>query len=787
MSDYSEIVRFYYTISNLTIATGMFSVGIAIIVSIYKGTAQYKLLSVLIAGLVGFAALGRVLKILDHTGVPPLPELTIDLLTALFAIAAGLIIWPVLSKSIAVPTYSQLEDSNERLNYYKHLFESFMEHSPAVALLKDASSKTLYVNHAFEQAFNVKRQDIVGKADLEWMARESAEEIRKNDRQVFIDQKALSTVEYMHGKDGSSEPWLVAKFPVSGNGAGQAAIGVIGINISAKWEKDKLYAQLAAIVESSHDAIIGQNLEGIITSWNRGAEELYGYSAEEVLGKSTAILTPAERAEELTMIMDKVRRAIRIDNFQTVGVCKQGELKLVSISVSPMRNPDGQIDGAAVIARDISNEKRQESEIRELNKQLKDRIYELAEANGALQSARDQALEASNLKSAFCANISHEIRTPLSGILGLNELLLENGNLNSDDRPLAVMVQDSAQALLQVVNDILDLSKIEAGKITLEYAPFNPVFLLQDCARLMAPSAHNKGLDYTLEMDQKIPEMVYGDVSRLRQVLLNLIGNAIKFTEKGSIRLSARAVDLTDESTRIEFSIKDTGIGIAPEDQRFLFLPFAQVDNSNTRRFGGTGLGLAISKQFLNMMDANIRVESEKGSGSTFTIVVPFDRKKLHQAVDFSTEKMIKPGVEPIPRKVAFGRRILVVEDNPTLQHLALRQLSSLGIDAEATVFGGEAVKLASTGRFDLVLMDVNLPDISGLEATAAIRSSERISGQAELPIIAMTAGAMTGDRERALACGMNDYLAKPVAIEHLKRVVELWLKKSPNKSSLNS
>lgn len=414
-------------------------------------------------------------------------------------------------------------------------------------------------------------------------------------------------------------------------------------------------------------------------------------------------------------------------------------------------------------------------EIELLNRQLRERVHELAEANAALQHARDQALEASNLKSAFVANISHELRTPLSGILGLIELLLRKHSLDDDSWQTAKMVQDCAEALLNVVNDILDLSRIEAGKIFLEEAPLNPVYLLQECTRLMAPTAHKKELKYELVIDQKMPELVYGDISRLRQILLNLIGNALKFTENGKVQVRADVKQINDDNAVVEFAVIDTGIGIAPEDQRFLFVPFGQIDNSSTRKFGGTGLGLAISKRFVEMMDGKIGVKSEKEKGSTFWFRIAFQLRKAHET---EGANYARPSVEPVPAELALGRRVLVVEDSPVLQHLALRQLAGLGVEAEGTALGKEAIELGLSGRFDIMFLDVNLPDISGLEVSAAIRDVEAAGERKPIPIIAMTAGAMKGDRERALEAGMNDYLAKPVSIEQLKRKVELWLAK---------
>lgn len=768
-----------YTISNLLAGAGMTSAALAIVVALFKNKAHYKVLALIIAGLLGSAGIGRILKALLNTHVPSPPEMFADLFAAVFSITIGIVIWPVLRRSLTLPGYDELQIANEQLKYYKELFVALMEHNPAVTFLKNDNKEYIYVNRAFEMQFGVKREDVLGTLGPYTVSAEQKALIDSNDEQALRTGKPLTCIEHITNfKDGSIEPWLCSKFLITDNG--HKRIAGVAISLADRKELDHTRSLLAAIVEFSQDAIVGKDLNGTITSWNKGAEELYGYSAHEAIGKPISMLIPADRKNDLPEILDKIKRDVRVTDYETVRVCRNGALKDVSISVSPIKNSDGRVVGAAVNARDITMLKKTQAEILQLNKTLHSRVYELAEQSAALQAARDQALEASNLKSAFCANISHELRTPLSGIIGLNELLLHSTELSDEDRSMAQMVQESANALLSVVNDILDLSKIEMGKITLEYAPFNLGTLLKDCESLMAPSAHNKNIDFSLMMDPEMPELIYGDMSRLRQILLNLIGNAIKFTETGAVGIYGKVLEQNDETSLIEIAVKDTGIGISNEEQRFLFKPFSQVDSSSTRRYGGSGLGLSISKRFVEMMDGAIGMESVKGEGSTFWIRIEFDRKKLHEAKDFSTEKLSKPGVGEVASEIGDGKRVLVVEDSAVLQHLALRQLSGLAVKAEAVVFGRDAVELAMTNRFHMILMDVNLPDMSGLEATSAIRQLEQSTGRAEIPIIAMTAGAMKGDRERAIASGMNDYLAKPVSIEQLKIAVERWLKITP-------
>jgi signal transduction histidine kinase/CheY-like chemotaxis protein len=409
-------------------------------------------------------------------------------------------------------------------------------------------------------------------------------------------------------------------------------------------------------------------------------------------------------------------------------------------------------------------------EIEESRKQLETTNRELAKVNMELQIARDQAIEASNLKSAFVANISHELRTPLTGVIGLNDLLLGT-ELTPEQQDLASSVRASASALVAIVNDILDLSKIEAGKAELEAVPFNAIFLVQDISRLLAATAKHKGLKVGTFVDQTIPQFVVGDPARLRQILINLIGNSIKFTEKGEVSVKAVVESQDDQTVTILFSVSDTGIGIAPEEHRFLFEPFSQIDNSNTRRYGGTGLGLSISRRFVTMMGGEIGLESSKGEGSTFWFRIPFAKERANT----------KPR-RVIPANRAIGgltgnERVLVVEDNPFIRLVAVKQLENLGIHSDTANNGHEALEALKRCKYDLILMDCQMPQLDGFETTAAIRSSQSEDGNADI-VVAMTASAMVGDWEKCLEAGMDDYLSKPFELEELRAKLVKWLSK---------
>lgn len=408
-------------------------------------------------------------------------------------------------------------------------------------------------------------------------------------------------------------------------------------------------------------------------------------------------------------------------------------------------------------------------EIQERTKQLEMANQELERLNRDLEIARDQAIEASNLKSAFVANISHELRTPLAGVIGLNELLLTT-RLTPEQQELAKSIHDGAQSLLTIVNDILDLSKIEAGKAELEAVPFNAIFLVQDISRLLAATAKHKGLKLGTFVDQTIPQFVIGDPTRVRQVLLNLIGNSIKFTEKGEVNVRATVESQDAENVVIRFSVSDTGIGISEEDRRFLFQPFSQVDSSNTRKYGGTGLGLSISKRFVMMMGGEIGVESEKGQGSTFWFLVPF-RKEHHEPTE-STEQLAAQ-FERIPG----NKLVLVCEDNALIQLLAMKQLANLGVQVHVMSNGREGLEAIRTCNYDLIFMDCQMPEMDGFEATRAIREEEAANGKGKHSIIiAMTASAMAGDDDKCLRAGMDDYLSKPFTIEQLRAKLLKWL-----------
>ncbi|MBW8828851.1 MAG: response regulator [Burkholderiales bacterium] len=497
----------------------------------------------------------------------------------------------------------------------------------------------------------------------------------------------------------------------------------------ARSEVSRAKATLDQALGSMGDGFLLCDAQDRVIAWNRRYLEIFPWVQDEIAAgvpfrRLAELMAPAMTPESTDADREGwVERRMAIHSSGN-GMYEQELAHGMVVHAIERRTPEG---GVVSVTRDITAAERA-----------------LARAKAAAEAANES-------KSQFLAAMSHEIRTPLNGVLGMNGLLL-NTPLTSEQRRFAELIRSSGQTLLTVINDILDLAKIEAGRMELEIVEFDPRSMLDEVVSLLAVRAQAKGLTFNLKLPPDLPESLEGDPSRLRQVLFNLIGNALKFTEQGSVDIELSHRPLPEGVVELTIAVRDTGIGIAPDAMPKLFDRFMQADSTTARRYGGTGLGLAISHEIVDLMGGRIEVDSAVGVGSTFRVVVPMAHGRGGRLAAESTMM----GLSDMP-----GLRILVAEDNGVNQILIKAILDQMGHFSDIVANGIEAVSQVQSAQYDLVLMDIQMPEMDGEAATRAIRSLG--NGVSSIPIIAMTANAMVEHRQAYLACGMNDYVSKPI------------------------
>jgi PAS domain S-box-containing protein len=634
-------------------------------------------------------------------------------------------------------------------------------------MVSDTQGRIVHCNRACEQVTGYSSDEVKGRFFWDvFVSPERREQSRKHFYRLVAARVTSAFNREWIAKSGERRRISFSNRPIL-NGQGELEYFIAtGIDVTerhrAEQELLKSETLFRSIWEASREPMCLTGKCGTILKANTAFATMLGRPASSLEGTNFTALYPAEEQEEM--------RRCHAGHFASPETerCVERELHFMDrgsrtfeISMTLVQIPGRPLQLLSIF-RDVTERKRSAEEIRRAKEAAEAANQDLMSANRYLEEtgrlAQEMAERAEALSAAkgeFLANMSHEVRTPLNGILGMTDLALQT-ELADEQREYLELVKSSANALMTLVNDILDFSKYEAGKLAFESVEFSLRSVLQDLLRPLALRASRGGLSFESQVDQDVPDLLVGDPLRLGQIVQNLVGNAIKFTEAGKIEVGVRT-DLAEGSKIVlRFAVADTGVGIAAEKQKTIFEPFTQADGSTTRKYGGTGLGLSIASGLAELMGGRMWLESNPGQGSTFYFTVAFEF----------------PASAPPRQEHKRTMRILVAEDNSVNQRLAARLLEREGHNVAVAASGREALELLGKNEFDLVLMDVQMPDLDGVQATVQIREAERGSGR-RVPIVAMTAQTCEADRERCFQAGMDAYVTKPVRITELMSKIE--------------
>ena len=605
---------------------------------------------------------------------------------------------------------------------------------------KDLDGNITSWNRGAQLIFGYTADEIIGRSVKELLPLDRHTEEDEILGKLRRGEKVDHFETFRRRKNGEVFPVSLTVSPIWDSHGVIVGASKIARDISAQVQAARAVGHLGAIVDSSDDAIVSKDLNGIVRSWNRGAERIFGYSPEEMIGQPITKLFPPDRLDEETRILERLRRGDSVEHFETKRVRKDGVIIDISVTISPICDHRGIVIGASKIARDITRQKAAQAELVRANEELR---------------------RADQLKSEFLATLSHELRTPLNAILGWTHVLKLSGVSDPAEWQQGLeVIERNARAQAQMIQDLLDVSRIVSGKVTLDIQELHLEQVVEAAVVSLQPSAQAKNVRLTSAFSS-VDGVVRGDRERLQQVIWNLLSNALKFTPKGG-RVH---VTIERRNSHVEVAVSDNGQGISREFLPHVFERFRQADGSTTRRHGGLGLGLSIVKQLVELHGGDVRAYSEgEGKGATFIITLPVTASRATPAKP-SSEALIAE----LTDRLLEGVRVLAVDDDPDSGALVRRLLAARGAEVRTAESAAEGIRVLDTFRPDIILSDIGMPDEDGYAFISQIRARPNL---VSLPAVALTALARSEDRTRALRAGFQTHVAKPVEPAELVAVV---------------
>jgi PAS domain S-box-containing protein len=645
---------------------------------------------------------------------------------------------------------NQDEHSRPQLDTTSRL-AAIVESSDDAIVSKDLNGIVQSWNGSAERIFGYTAEEMIGQSITILIPKTRFDEEPQILQKICQGERIDHYETVRQRKDGKFIDVSLTVSPIY-DGAGKV-VGASKIvrDITERHRADFLARQLAAIIESSQDGIIGLDVNCNVTSWNRGAERLYGYAADEMIGNSISKLSPSDRLDEEPVLMARIIAGERVEHYETKRQTKNGTVIDVSLTWSPIQGAQGEIIGASKIARDVTERIRMQNE-----------RVQLLESERA---ARTEAERATRLRDEFLAIVSHELRTPLNGIMGWAQLL-KRSMISNDPNVLAEAaeaIERGTRSQAQLIDDLLDMNRIMTGKLHLDIRSVQLAAVIESALSTLKPAAEAKGIRLQTTLATNVAP-IRGDPTRLQQVIWNLISNAVKFTPKGG----KIQVLLERINSHIEISVGDTGIGIKPDFLPHVFERFRQADSSTSRRHGGLGLGLAIAKQIVELHGGSISAESRgEGQGSTFHVSLPISIINRPAEVEAEVVNTIQTDEDALK-----GIRVLIVDDDPNAAEVIRRMLESCGAAAFAANSGEEALTSINQMRPDVILSDIGMPRMDGYEFIGALRKTGDVT-----PAIAVTAFARPEDRIRSLQSGFAMHISKPIDLRELTTVMQAVLR----------